>query len=261
MNENVKTILRRDHFDCKQKYLTGYLNKNKSLFQKEFPKLTSPCCCKHLQQDGKKHQYSSSAFKRSSGNIYNKNLLYTELQSHREKIPGSKKIPHLKSFPGKRQQPKIHPSITYGNTRDTEVNLRSDSNMCRYNRRKKHKVLSERELNSNIVEKRVPSILLITSGTIEDKKDCDDMKSCFKRLPSLKIQEPILSDGQRSTVQNCYDDAAPGKLICYADNDKRLKEKKVSARKNNLVSFNDMCYNNTTLQDLMDFNVVPLNRN
>ena len=264
MNENMKAILRRDHFDCKQKCLTGYLNKNKYLFQNEFPKLTSRCCCRHLQQEGKKsNQNSLNALKRTSGNIYNKNenILCTEAQSHREKIPCSKKIPQLQYFPRKKLQPKIHPSIVCSDPRDTELNLSRDSNMCRHYRRKKHKVMSERELNSNTVEKRVPSILLTTTGTIEAKRDRVDMKACFKRLPSLRIQEPIFSDGQRSTVHHCYDDAAPRKLICSADNDKSIKEKKVSTGKNNLVLFNDMCYNNTTLQDLVDFNVVSLNRN
>jgi hypothetical protein len=112
-----------------------------------------------------------------------------------------------------------------------------------------------------MVETRVPSILLTTSGTTENRKNNDNMKTHFKTLPSLKARESISGNSQRPAIQNCYSDAGPKKLICHFDSDESAKEENVLTEKSGSVFLSDVNhYESIILQDLVNFKAVPFSR-
>ena len=261
MNENVRVLLERDQIDCKQKCLTGYLTRNKSLFQNHLPALTSRCCCRHLEER-KKHKdllKTSSAPSRDAC-IKNRNITRPESHSHRGKYPCSNNVLELQSSPGKRQHLKVHPagSVDSGPS-DKGAHFSSDLNRD-HDTRRKRQLTSDLAMNANLMEKRVPNnfILLTTSVNSESKEVDGAMKTDFQTslLPSLENKKSTFSDCKRSTVQGSYPSLDPTKLICYSDNDDCIKDEKFLAAQQGPVLSSDVNYDhNVTLQDLMDFNM------
>lgn len=262
MNDNVRATLKRDYLDCKQKCLTGYLSKNKTLFQNQLPSLTSRCCCRHLKEGTKHEDLLKTLSGPSQGVtcIKNRNKRCFLSYSHREKCPYLTDLPGIQFSPGKGQQLNMYPT--------TSVHTgRSDFEMYRDKSRKKkfNKLISELEGHWNILENRsrVPTVLLSTSMTTENKKDIkEDTETHYtgSLLPSLEKRESRLTHCQRSTIHDNYVNPGPQNLVCYrkeiSDNDDSLENETFRTIRQCSVSSNDVNCDNVTLRDLVDFNVV-----
>ena len=262
MNENVRAILERDHLDCKQKCLTGYLRKNKFLFQDKLPLLKSGCCCRHLQ-DGRRFDSFTETSPRTNRDISNNNRNSRHLDGDKcPSIIGSDFwISSVQSSCRRGQRLKSPPS-TGSEIGETAKHSSSGRkvNRCKIGQ----KLPIELVVNLNELEKRVPCTLSTTHVSAGNRKYIKDAhtKTHFKKslLPLLERQETKYVEYKQHNF-SAEDNSAKFSsqvLVCYSkpDKDHSPKEKFETNNPYNSVFFNERNYGNVTPKDLMNFKLL-----
>ena len=264
MNENVRAILERDHVDCEQKRLTGYLRKNKSLFQNKLPLLRSQCCCRHLQEDMRFDPFTNS-LPRTDRDI---SIGYrNSLDWHGDKCPSTTGpdswISSVESSYGKSRRLKARSpgsKIT-----ETTKHPNSGVKVNKYNFGKK--LPSQIVVNTN--ETRIPIVLTTTSACTNNEKCTNfyaQMETNLKKVlqPLSERLETRFGEQQRQAVSagDTSSQSASQILVCcsnsVSDKSCSAKERFATHKTYNSVFCSERNYSNVTPNDLINFNSVRM---